>query len=304
MTDDARVALHEDEIPIDVPLVRALVDDQLPALASLPLTVLAEQGSSNALLRLGDELLVRLPRQRGGSSTIDKEARWVRELAPRLPVAVPEVVAVGEPAAGYPERWSVVRWIEGRRPVVGSGGAALAHDLAAFVLALRECPVPAAALADPSLRWYRGEPLLAHDAAFRADVAACRGLGSDLDLRLSEQVWEQALALPPARGPWWFHGDLCAENLLVRDGRLAAVLDFGGLALGDPAVDLCAGWEVLDGDGRAAFRAAVAADDAEWQRGRAWVLAIALMTLPYYGRTMPERCASRVAAAQAVLREA
>lgn len=298
------MALHEDEIPVDVPLVRALLDTQLPALSALPLTTLPEQGSTNALLRLGDELLVRLPRQPGGSSTIDKEARWVGALAGRLPVAVPEVVAVGEPALGYPERWSVVRWIEGRRPAVGSGGVALGRDLASFVLALRGCPVPAGAAVDPELRWYRGEPLRCHDAAFRADLRACRDLGVHLDLRRTEQVWERALALPAAADTRWYHGDLCAENLLVRDGRLAAVLDFGGLSVGDPAVDLGGAWEVLDAAGREAFRAAVGVDDAQWQRGQAWVLAIALMTLPYYGTTMPERCASRLAAAQAVLREA
>lgn len=308
--EDAAVALHDDEYEIDLALVRALVGAALPQYAGLPLTPLPEQGSSNALFRLGDELLVRLPRQPGGSQTIDKEARWVPRLAPALPVAVPDVVAVGQPAWGYPERWSVVRWIDGERPeVAGRGeatGSQLAADLAGLVRALRECAVPAEALADPALRWYRGEPLPDRAEAFREDLRACRGIsGLDLDLDAAEVVWEQALSLPagPVRTSW-YHGDLFAENLLVRGGRLVAALDFGGLSVGDPAVDLAGAWEVLDAAGREVFRTAVGAGDDEWHRGRAWALSIALMTLPYYWDSMPGRCASRVAAARAVLQDA
>ncbi|HET7356131.1 MAG TPA: phosphotransferase [Nocardioidaceae bacterium] len=188
-------SLHDGELLIDVPLVRALVDRDLPGCASLPLRPLAASGSSNALFRLGDELLVRLPRQPGGSAAIAKEARWLPVVAPLLPVPVPEVVIVGEPGPGYPEAWSVVRWIDGTVPTVvgdapGSTTDGLAEDLAAVVLALREAAVPRAAFTDPELCGYRG--------------------------------------------------DLLAENLLVRDGRRAAVLDFGGLGVGDPTVDLVA----------------------------------------------------------------
>lgn len=112
------------------------------------------------------------------------------------------------------------------------------------------------------------------------------------------EVWEAATTLPgydeagPAR---WYHGDLLAENLLVRDGRLAAVLDFGALAVGDPTADLVGAWEILDAPARAVMRARLGVDDATWLRGRAWALVIAVMTFPYYWRTMPERCVSRLA---------
>ncbi|MHB8247018.1 MAG: aminoglycoside phosphotransferase family protein [Acidimicrobiales bacterium] len=305
--------LHEDDIDIDLPLVRALVDAVLPNLASQPLRPLDASGSSNALFRLGDDLLVRLPRQPGGSAVIDKEARWLPHVAVALPVATPKVVAVGEPDLGYPEHWSVVSWTDGQTPdvpVVGLHGApdGLARDLADVVRALGEVEVPADALTDPALRWYRGEPLAAMDATTRAYLADCRQLASlDLDLDACLRIWEAAMALPAtgeAVAPRWLHGDLLAENLLVRNGRLAAVLDFGGLSVGDPTVDLIVGWEVLDPPRRELFRSLLGVDEVTWLRGRAWALTIALMTFPYYWQTMPDRCAARLTMARAVLADA
>jgi aminoglycoside phosphotransferase (APT) family kinase protein len=307
--------LHDDELAIDDSLARALVERALPDRASLPLIRLPASGSTNALFRLGDGLLLRLPRQPGGSATIEKEARWLPWIAPRLPVPVPEVVMVGEPAPGYPERWSVVRWLDGDLPAVVDPDldadprrAALAGDLARLVTALGDVDVPTEALDDPELRWYRGLPLATRDADTRRHLDECRAipdLGLDLDAALL--VWEQAMALPGAGRPGtarWYHGDLLAENLLVRDGRLVAVLDFGGLAVGDPVVDLVVAWEVLDAPAREAFRHAVGVDEDAWLRGRAWALSLAVMTFPYYWRTMPARCASRLAMARAVLADA
>jgi aminoglycoside phosphotransferase (APT) family kinase protein len=304
--------LHEDEFLIDLSLVRALVGRALPECASLPLSPLPASGSSNALFRLGDELLIRLPRQPGGSATIEKEAHWLPQIGPLLPVSVPEVVAVGEPDLGYPERWSVVRWLEGDVPTVvdpasraASTRPALARDLAAVVTALHDIQVPDSALADPQLRWYRGAPLGSMDDTTRHNVAACRDIsGLNLDLDAALRIWEEAMALPetgPGSTPRWYHGDLLAENLLVRDGRLAAVLDFGGLAVGDPTVDLVVAWEVLDPASREVFRRAVGVDQTSWLRGRAWALSLALITFPYYWCTMPDRCASRLAVVRSVL---
>lgn len=307
--------LHDDELPIGTSLVRALVDRTLPDCRALPLARVRSTGSSNALFRLGDELLVRLPRQPGGSATIEKEARWLPSIRRLLPVGVPEIVVVGEPGCGYPERWSVVRWLAGEVPTVAGPVAAteprrdgLARDLAAVVTALREGDVPPGALADPELRWYRGDALATRDADTRQSLEACRsvpGLGLDLDAAL--EVWDRAVALPASSGatsPRWLHGDLLAENLLVTEGRLAAVLDFGGLSVGDPTVDLVVAWEVLDAPSREVFRQTVGVDDEAWVRGRAWALALALMTFPYYWGTMPERCASRLAMARSVLADA
>lgn len=302
--------LHEDEIAIDASLVRALVDEALPELARLPLVPLAASGSSNALFRLGRELLVRLPRRPGGSATIAKESRWLPVLAPALPVAVPEIVAVGAPGHGYPEHWSVVRWIDGDHPAVPPAPGttdALALDLAGFVAALRSRPVPPGALTDPALRGYRGEVLSGLDADTRRSLVACASQpGLDLDLDACRRLWDAAMCEgdPVPAEPRWLHGDLAGENVLVRNGRLAAVLDFGGLTVGDPTADLVAAWELLDPSGRAGFRSQLEVDDATWRRGRAWALALAVMTFDYYWRTMPGRCAARLAMARAVLADA
>jgi aminoglycoside phosphotransferase (APT) family kinase protein len=307
--------MHTDEFAIDRMLVRALLAQACPAWSDLPVEPLSASGSSNALFRLGTELLVRLPRQPGGSATILKEARWLSQLAAALPAAVPEIVIVGEPAFGYPEHWSVVRWLDGDVPTLTARTElaepprhGLAFDLAELVKALRGMPVPAGALNDPALRSYRGEALVTGDDRTRQAIEACRsieGLALDLDAALC--VWEDALALPGAArpsAPRWLHGDLLAENLLVRDDRLAAVLDFGGLAVGDPTVDLIVAWELLDPSARRTFRESLAVDDSTWLTGRAWALSLCLGTFPYYWRTMPERCASRLAVVQTILADA
>jgi aminoglycoside phosphotransferase (APT) family kinase protein len=306
--------LHADEIPIDGTLVRALVVQAMPECVDLPLRELPSSGSTNALYRLGEDLLVRLPRQPGGSATISKEARWLSVLAPSLPVAVPEVVAVFEPGPDYPERWSVVRWIDGEHPDVvdpstpdDSRREGLAADLAEVVTALGRAGVPAEALDDPELQWYRGEPLASMDDTTRKNIERCRALGDfELDLDAVQRLWDDAMRLPGVEDratPRWYHGDLAAENLLVRDGRLAAVLDFGGLAIGDPAVDLIVAWEVLDPPARDEFRRRLDVDDATWLRGRAWALSITLM-IWYYWTTMPARRASRVAVGRNILADA
>jgi aminoglycoside phosphotransferase (APT) family kinase protein len=312
--------LHDDEIPIDAALVRALVNRARPDYRDLPIRQLDASGSSNALFRLGEDLLVRLPRQPGGSATIAKEARWLPVLAPSLPVQIPEVIAVFEPDCGYSEHWSVVRWIDGEHPEVVTPETPadprrsnLAADLAEVVKALSLAEVPANALSDQDLRWYRGEPLAELDPVTRRNIERCRALSDfGLDLDAAERLWDEAIKLPGANNrpaPRWYHGDLAAENLLMRngagrtdggDGHLAAILDFGGLAVGDPAVDLIVAWEVLDPPAREVFRGQLAVDDATWLRGRAWALSITLM-IWYYWTTMPRRRSSRIAIGRNIL---
>lgn len=280
------------------------MDRAFPQLASLALTPVDRSGSSNALFRLGDELVVRLPRQPGGGAVVAKEARWLPLVAAAVSVSVPEVVAVAAPALGYGEAWSITRWLPGSVALPGvTGSVALAQDLARFVTELRALEVPQGDVAD-DLASYRALPLAEMDPDFRELVEECRGLDVGLDLDEALLVWDHATeASREVEGERAFlHGDLLAENLLVEDGRLAAVLDLGGLAVGDPTVDLVVAWEVLDAEGRAAFRRALAVDDATWTTSRGWALLLALMTFPYYGETMPRRCAERLTMARAALR--
>ena len=292
--------LHEDELTITTRLVRELVDEQFPAYRSLSMNPLSQAGSTNVIYRLGEAHCVRLPRLPGGGRSLEKEARWIPALQQHLSVRLPGVTGMGRPAAGYPETWAVCDWLEGQHPVLPADGK-LARALAAFIVDLRSAPAPAA---PETLYHYRGDRLAACDDFTRRNIAACRLLDElDLDLSKAEQIWDLALQLPVAQNQHrWFHGDLVAENLLLESsGELVAVLDWGGVGFGDPAVDLHGAWELFDIESREIFREAVSVDQQEWLRGRAWALAIALMTFPYYWGKMPQGIEQRLEMARAVI---
>jgi len=303
------VQMHDDEIDLDEALVGRLLATLSPAYDGLPLRRLAASGSTNALFRLGEDLLVRVPRQPGGTETIEKEQRWLPYVAPRMPVAVPEILAVGAPGHGYPEKWSVVRYLEGDQPVLPQAGEAprhgLAGGLAGVVRALRDLPVPEEARRDQALEWYRGRPLAAMDDDMRGFLRDCRDLPDlDLDLDAVERAWAETMRMPEVGRlvePQWYHGDLNAENLLVRGERLVAVLDFGGLSVGDPTNDMAVAWQLLDPPARETFRREVDADDVSWRLARGWALVLAMMGPPYYWDTMRERCLRGVHTVRAVL---
>ncbi|MFD8755928.1 aminoglycoside phosphotransferase family protein [Kitasatospora sp. NPDC059577] len=278
--------MHADELDIDEALVRRLVAAQFPQWAALPVEPVEPVGTSNAMYRLGADLVVRIPRVPGAVEDITKERAWLPRLAPELPVAVPVRVGSGEPGEGCPWPWSVLRWLDGANPE--AGGVAepvlLAADLAAFVTALHRVD-PAGGPAA-----YRSEPLGERDGRTRAAIAA---LADVIDAGAATAVWEAALRAPAHGGaPVWIHADLQPGNLLVDGrGRLSAVIDFGCLGLGDPAVDLIAAWYVLPAAARDAFRTAAGADGAAWARGRGWALSVALMELDYYRDTNPRMAA-------------
>lgn len=268
-----------DDVPVS--RVRQLLRAQFPQWAQLALTPVDSAGTANAMYRLGADLVVRLPRFAGAAADVEKERRWLPYLAPRLPVAVPVPLGAGLPAEGHPWPWAVYRWLDGEPPVAGRIAApvALAHDVAGFAAALRRIDPEGAPDA------YRGEPLAMRDPATRETLAS---LGAAVDRRAVEAVWQEALRAPAWPGrPVWTHGDLQPGNMLIGDGRLSAVIDFGCTGLGDPAVDLIVAWYVLPAQVRGVFRAAVGAGDADWARGRGWALSIALAELASYRDTNP-----------------
>lgn len=278
MTTPITTRMHADEVPVDTALVAALIADQFPRWAGLPLTPVASTGTDNRMVRLGDDLVVRLPRIGWGATSVAHEQHWLPRLAPHLPVAIPEPVALGEPGRGYPWPWSVYRWLPGTNPT-SSTAAPLVEPIAGFITALRALDTTGASPA------HRGVPLANRDTATRQAIEALAGR---IDTAVVTDAWERALSAPPWTGPpTWAHGDLTPGNLLTTDGRLTAVIDFAGIGVGDPACDLLVAWNLLVGDARTALRAALQVDDAQWARGRGWALSVALIALPYYRTSNP-----------------
>ncbi|GGX34299.1 phosphotransferase [Streptomyces lomondensis] len=273
--------MHEDEVALDVSLVGRLVTEQFPRWAGQPLRRLESSGTENAMFRLGEDKVVRLPRHPRAVDAITHELRWLPRLGPGLPAASPEPLGQGEPGEAFPWPWSVYGWLDGRNPVPGAleEPERLAEDLAAYVRALRRKDASQGPLG------YRGVPLATRDSFLREALAQLAGR---VDTAAVAKAWEEALRAPEYTGPpVWAHGDLMAGNLLVTGGRLSAVIDFGTVGVGDPAVDLISAWCVLPAEVRGVFREAVGAGEAEWARGRGWALSIAVIALPYYWETNP-----------------
>jgi len=272
--------MHVDEVDTDAALVRQLLTDQFPRWASLSIDVVPSWGTDNALYRLGDEMVVRLPRLERSVEALVKERTWLPILAPRLPLHVPVPLAVGLPASGYPFEWSVYSWLDGVDATQGTlVDARVAEDLERFLAALQRIdatdgPTPG----EHNVR--RGEPLRRRDRETRTSIDS---LGGSIDADAVAAAWDAALSAPDWDGrPVWIHGDLDARNLLVENGRVSGVIDWGCLGVGDPASDVTVAWKVLCSEDRAAFRDALSVDDATWVRARGWVLSQAVGVLAYY----------------------
>jgi aminoglycoside phosphotransferase (APT) family kinase protein len=289
--------MHEGEVTTDVDQVRRLVAHQFPQWADLPVSPVAESGTDHALYRLGDDLVARLPIIDWAVDQSGSDQRWLPFLAPRLPLTIPVPLAVGQPGGGFPWPWSVVPWIAGETPNghnldLGSAAPVLAE----FVQALHGID-PAGAPVKSGTQ--RGVPLANLDSGIRSLVEELR---EEIDVAAVTRAWEEAVAAPPWDGPLvWLHGDLQPGNVIVQGRRLAAVIDFGGLGLGDPAPDLAPAWNMFDHRTRTIFRETVGYDDATWARGKGWVLAPALQGLRYYRSSRPDLVAAARERIDAVL---
>jgi aminoglycoside phosphotransferase (APT) family kinase protein len=260
--------------------VRRLIAVQFPRWADLPIRAVRSTGTVNYIYRLGDHLYARLPRMREWALDLDKEWHWFPKLAPRLSLRVPEPVGKGRPTSSYPFSWAIYGWIDDQpysdEPVDDEHQAA--RDLARFVAELRRVdPVGAP----------RGgrRPLGELDAVTRAAIESARDV---IDGDAATAAWERALEAPTWGGtPVWIHADLLRPNVLVRGGRIRAVIDSGGVGVGDPAADVIAAWSVLGRAGRRTFRDALDVDDGMWNRARGFALHQAVMIIPYYAETNP-----------------
>jgi aminoglycoside phosphotransferase (APT) family kinase protein len=273
--------MHPDEVNINIRLVRRLLATQFPQWARLPIEPVLPSGTDNALYRLGNEMVMRLPRRERPSQTLDKECQWLPRLAPHLPLAIPIPQAHGTPAEGYPFPWSVYGWLKGENATINSETDInqLATDLARFLTSLQRIDTTDGPPPGPH-NFFRGAPLATRDEATRAAIAS---LGRTIDGHLVTATWDAALRAPEwKRPPTWVHGDLDSRNLLVDRGRLCAVIDFGGLGVGDPACDVMVAWKLFSSDARGIFRAGLPVDEATWARSRGWVLSQALIALSTY----------------------
>jgi aminoglycoside phosphotransferase (APT) family kinase protein len=267
--------VHKADITPD--LVSRLVAHQFPQWADLPVSPVELDGWDNTTFRLGTTMSVRLPSADIYVAQIDKEHRWLPVLKRDLPVTIPEPLAKGSPALGFPRPWSVYRWISGETATDATVSDLMqfASDLAAFLTALYSCDTtdgPAAGAHSHT----RGGPVAVWDHQTRD---ALERLGREIDVVGATEVWEAAVATTWEQAPVWVHGDVTGSNLLVRGGRLSAVIDFGCSAVGDPACDTAIAWTFFTGESRAAFKSKVPVDDATWARGRGWALWKAVIEL-------------------------
>jgi aminoglycoside phosphotransferase (APT) family kinase protein len=262
---------------IDAALVCRLIAAQFPRWSGLPVRPVEVDGWDNRTYRLGTDMTVRLPTAAGYVPAVVKENEWLPRLAPGLPVAVPEVLAVGRPGEGYPFPWSVRGWLPGETADRAriDDLASFAVSVAEFIRALQRCDTAGGPLAGEH-SFYRGASPAHYDQDTRRYLAQLAG---HVDTARAAAVWAAALAADRTGRPVWFHGDIAAGNLLVADGKLAAVIDFGTSGVGDPACDLVIAWTMLAGESRRAFRAAVGPDHGTRARARGWALWKALLMM-------------------------
>ena len=245
---------------MDIALVRRLLTTQFPQWAALPLRQFTSTGVDNTLYLLGDEMVARFPCSEWSNERVTKELRWLPWLAPQLPIAVPASLGRGMPAEGYPWSWSVYNWLAGEPATIEriTDPAGFAKEIAAFIAALRQI--------DPAAGPPAGQPLALRDMQVRSAIAALRGV---IDADAATAVWVAALQSPVWDGPSvWLHGDLAPGDILVRAGRLSAIIDFAATGVGDPSDDVRAAWTLLPPSARGLFRAWLRIDDATWTRAR------------------------------------
>lgn len=255
---------------INEELVRTLIADQFPLWAELPIHPVSQGGWDNRTFLVGNEMVARLPSAAEYEAQVHREQRWLPYLRSYLQLEIPEPLALGQPGCGFLWAWSAYRWIPGATSASSppSDTSQFAADLAAFLRTLHRAPAEGGP-APGKENFFRGGDLAVYDRQFRSAVASMAG---KIDTAAALEVWNTALASSWSKRSVWVHGDLSLGNLLVRQGKLAAVIDFGQLCAGDPACDLAIAWTYFRGEDRAAFLNQVAVETGTRVRGCAWAL--------------------------------
>lgn len=272
-------------IHIDVPLVHQLISAQFPEWANLTIKPVEFSGWDNRTFHLGEYMTVRLPSNAEYSGQVEKEQYWLPKLAPQLPLSIPTPLAMGSPSKEYPLHWSIYKWLDGDTASIAriSDLSQFAIALAEFLVALQQCdttggPPPG------EHNFYRGGDLAIYEAETRE---AIKVLGNKINVGAITNIWDAARASTWQNPPVWIHGDIATGNLLVENGQLNAVIDYGQLGIGDPACDLAIAWTFFRGESRQAFQKALKLDPATWARGRGWTLWKALIVYAGLSGTNP-----------------
>lgn len=260
---------------IDELLVQRLIENQFPLWRNLGVRAVQHQGWDNRTFHLGDTMLVRLPSAADYALQVAKEHYWLPKFAPLLPLAIASPIVIGEPQDDYPWQWPIYRYLPGESASIGciADQCHFAKSLAEFLTALQKIDATNGPVAG-SHSFYRGASLTLYDAEVQQVLLI---LQDKLDVTVVASIWEKALKTPWQNLPVWVHGDISLGNLLVEEGQLTAVIDFGQLAVGDPACDLAIAWTFFKGRSRDRFRHHLQLDADTWNRGRAWALWKALI---------------------------
>ncbi|MEM9550293.1 MAG: aminoglycoside phosphotransferase family protein [Pseudomonadota bacterium] len=279
----------DDRIRIAPETVAALVKAQFPQWSRLPVKPVTPGGWDNLSFRLGDDLLVRIPSAPRYAAQVAIEQTWLPRIAPVLPVAIPEPVALGQPTDEIPFAWSVYRWLPGETVLdARPDETALARDLATALRAFwktetSDGPMPGAR------NFHRGGDL----GVYQVEVINALSTLPDPCMRdRALAIWQEAMSSPCRATPVWVHGDVAPGNLLVSDGRLSAVIDFGLLAVGDPACDLSIAYSWFGAEARSVFQKTMDLDRGIWSRAVGWALWKALIIRAKAGLSVAEREAS------------
>jgi len=281
--------MHKDEVRATPDQVHQLLVSQCPQWANLPVVPLADgvEGTDHVLFRVGDDLVARMPKVAYAVEQAESDAKWLPLLGPFLPVKVPAPLYLGKPGSGFPWWWTVVPWMSGvTLPLHGCDQVRIAQELAAFARALHSLDASGGPRQQPG---WRGAPLIHFDPHVRQVLPRLAEFDDGFDVAAAEAAWDICVAAPEwAEPPVWIHGDLQPGNLIIDDGHLAAVIDFGGLGVGDPAPDLAPALWTFTGAARAAYQGALGYDDATWLRACGWVLGPALTGIDYYRESFPQ----------------
>ncbi|MBI1327210.1 MAG: phosphotransferase [Alphaproteobacteria bacterium] len=267
-----------DRLEIQDSTVRELLKEQFPAWSDLPISPVKKSGWDNRTFHLGQDKLVRLPSAQRYAAQVEKEQRWLPKLAPELTVEIPQPLAIGRPSAIYPWHWSIYKWIDGENAEIIQPGKAMDHfaiDIANFLKELQGIDATDGPLAGKH-NFYRGASLLVYDEETKGSIIA---LEDEIDSAKALGLWENCISSIYEGKSVWVHGDFSASNILVRNGSLAAVIDFGSLGVGDPACDLVIAWTFLDKNAEKIFSNKMNMDEDTWLRARGWALWKALISL-------------------------